>query len=152
MIWRCFIVIMFSIPWQIDDLGQEFIIPWYCSHALSHRYTLQWRHNDHDGVSIHRWHDCWLNRMFRRRSKKTYKLRVTGLCEGNSLVTNEFPGQRASNAENISIWWRHHINLSCATFCQLYRSCLKTYARFSRWPNYQSAIWSIGESESGQSI
>ena len=23
-------------------------------------------------------------------------------------VTGEFPAQRASNAENISIWWRHH--------------------------------------------
>ena len=46
--------------------------------------------------------------LFRRRSKKTSKLRVTGLCEGNSPVTGEFPTQRASNAENVSIWWRHH--------------------------------------------
>ena len=45
---------------------------------------------------------------FIHRSKKTSKLRVTGLCEGNSPVTGEFPAQRASNAENISIWWRHH--------------------------------------------
>ena len=45
----------------------------------------------------------------RRRSKKTSKLRVTGLCEGNSPVTGEFPAQRASNAENASIWWRHHV-------------------------------------------
>ena len=44
----------------------------------------------------------------RRRSKKTSKLRVTGLCAGNSPVTGEFPAQRASNAENGSIWWRHH--------------------------------------------
>ena len=43
-----------------------------------------------------------------RRSKKTLKLRVTGLCVGNSPVTGEFPAQRASNAENVSIWWRHH--------------------------------------------
>ena len=43
-----------------------------------------------------------------RRSKKTSKLCVTGLCEGNSPVTGEFPTQRASNAENVSIWWRHH--------------------------------------------
>ena len=41
-------------------------------------------------------------------SKKTSILRATGLCEGNSPVTGEFPTQRASNAENISIWWRHH--------------------------------------------
>ena len=31
------------------------------------------------------------------------KLRVTGLCEGNSPVTGEFPAQRASNAGNVSI-------------------------------------------------
>ena len=35
--------------------------------------------------------------------KKTSKLRVTGLCAGNSLATGEFPAQRASNAENGSI-------------------------------------------------
>ena len=45
----------------------------------------------------------------RRRSKKTSNPRVTGLCEGNSPVTGEFPTQRASNAENGSIWWRHHV-------------------------------------------
>ena len=44
----------------------------------------------------------------RRRSKKTSKLRVTGLCEENPLVTGGFPSQRASNAENVPIWWRHH--------------------------------------------
>ena len=43
-----------------------------------------------------------------RRSKKAPRLRVTGLCAGNSLVTGEFPAQRASNTENVSIWWRHH--------------------------------------------
>ena len=36
------------------------------------------------------------------------KLRVTGLCVGNSPGTGEFPAQMAGNAENISIWWRHH--------------------------------------------
>ena len=40
--------------------------------------------------------------------KEKSKLRVTDLCEGNSPVTSEFPTQRASNAENVSIWWRHH--------------------------------------------
>ena len=54
--------------------------------------------------------DCLLNRLFRRRSKKTSKLRVTGLCEGNSPVTGEFPVQRTSNVENVSIWWRHYDN------------------------------------------
>ena len=43
--------------------------------------------------------------------KITSKLRVTGLCAGNSPVTGEFPAQRDSNAENDSIWWRHHVFL-----------------------------------------
>ena len=46
--------------------------------------TLRWRHNDHAGVPNHQPHGCLLNRLFRRRSKKTSKLRVTGLCAGNS--------------------------------------------------------------------
>ena len=46
--------------------------------------TLRWRHNDHDGGSNHQPHGCLLNRLFRLKSKKTSKLRVTGLCVGNS--------------------------------------------------------------------
>ena len=72
--------------------------------------SLQWRHNGRDSVSNHQPHDCLLSRLFRRRSKKTSKLRVTGLCAGNSPATGEFPAQMASNAENVSIWWRHHVN------------------------------------------
>ena len=47
-------------------------------------YPLQWRHNERHGFSNHHQHDCLLNRWFIRRPKKTPKLRVTGLCEGNS--------------------------------------------------------------------
>ena len=32
----------------------------------------------------------------------------TALYEGISPVTGEFPVKRASNTENVSIWWRHH--------------------------------------------
>ena len=71
-------------------------------------YSLQWRNYGHDDVSNHQLHDCLLKRLFRRRSKKTSKLRVTGLCAWNSPVTGEFPAQSASNTENVSIWWRHH--------------------------------------------
>ena len=70
--------------------------------------TLRWRHNGGDSVSNHQLHDGLLNRLFGRRSKKTSKLCVTGLCVGNSPGTGEFPAQMASNAENVSIWWRHH--------------------------------------------
>ena len=61
------------------------------------------------GAPDHQPHNCLLNRLFKRRSKKTSKLRVTGHCAGNSPVTGEFPAQMASNAENVSIWWRHHV-------------------------------------------
>ena len=85
---------------------------------LTERYgrsLLQWRHNDHDGVWNHQPRGCLLNRLFSRRSKKTSKLRVTGLCARNSPVTGEFPAQMASNVENVSIWWRHHVyNVSVA--------------------------------------
>ena len=64
--------------------------------------TLQWRHNSRDDISNHQPYYFLLNRLFRRRSKKTSKLRVTSLCEGNSPVTDEFPAQRASNAEMFS--------------------------------------------------
>ena len=69
---------------------------------------LQWRHNGHDSVSNHQPYDCLLSRLFRHRLKQTSKLRVTGLCAGNSPETGEFPAQRASYAEKVSIWWRHH--------------------------------------------
>ena len=76
-----------------------------CTHFMG---SLQWRHNGRDGVSNHQPNRCLLNRLFRRKPKKTSKLRATGLCAGNSPVTGEFPAQMASNAENVSIWWRHH--------------------------------------------
>ena len=72
--------------------------------------ALQWRHNGRDGISYHQHHHCLLNCLFRRRSKKTSELRVTGLCVGNSPVTGEFLARMASHAENVSIWWRHHVH------------------------------------------
>ena len=86
------------------------ICAWHKSvyHVPGAFVTLQWRHNGRDSVWNHHSHDCLLNRSFRRRSKKTSKLCVTGLCAGNSPVTGEFPTQMACYSENVSIWWRHH--------------------------------------------
>ena len=72
--------------------------------------TLHWRQNDHDGVSNHQPHVCLLNRLFRRRSKKTSKLHVTGLCVGNS------PGRVKRVAccyDLLNCWW------FCMLFCKL---------------------------------
>ena len=63
-------------------------------------FALQWRHNERDDVSNQRRLDCLPNHLFRRRSEKTSKLCVTGLCQGNSPVTSEFCAQRSSNTEN----------------------------------------------------
>ena len=61
--------------------------------------TIQWRHKGRDGISNHQPHDCFLNCLFRRRSKKTSRLRITGLCVGNSQVAGEFPAQMPSYAK-----------------------------------------------------
>ena len=80
----------------------------FCTNCCKTFVTLQWRNNGRDSVSNHLPYDCLLNRLFRRRSTKTSKLRVTGLCAGNSPGIGEFPAQMTSDAENVSIWWRHH--------------------------------------------
>ena len=76
-----------------------------------HRVSLTWHYSDVimsaiasqiTSISIVY---CW----FRCRSKKTSKLHVKGRCAGNSSVTGEFPTQRASNTENVSIWWHHEM-------------------------------------------
>ena len=68
-------------------------------HPRSVRFPLQWRHDERDCVSNHRRLHCLLNCWLMRRSKKTSKLRVTGLCDVNSPVTGEFPAQQTSNAK-----------------------------------------------------
>ena len=70
----------FSIIIRLAAFASNVIVFW-----LVWLITLQWRHNVP--------HECFLNRLFRRRSQKTSKLRVTGLCEGNSPVTGEFPAK-----------------------------------------------------------
>ena len=70
--------------------------------------SLQWRHNERGSVSNNQRLHCLSNCRFRSISKKTSKF--TSLCAGNSPVTGEFPTQKARNAENVSIWWRHHVH------------------------------------------
>ena len=107
LFWMVHCGIYLCVIWSNFDGDTQFPDTFSFSRQ-QHDSPLQWRHNGHDSVSNHQPHDCLLNRLFRRWSKKTSKLRVTGLCAGNSLGTGEFPAQMASNAENVSIWWRHH--------------------------------------------
>ena len=72
---------------------------------------------------------------FRRRSKKIFKLRVTGLCAENSPGTGEFPAQMSSNAENVSIWWHHHDLNKCVKTCMYY-----TWFKVHPCKSYQSGV------------
>ena len=117
-------------------------LSWYKKTHTQHILadTLQWRHNERDGVSNRRRPHCLLTCWFRRRWKKTSKLRVTGA--GNSPVTGEFPAQKASYAENVSIWWCHHetcdANCGIRTYTQSQTDgqCKLIYERCSK-SNYK---------------
>ena len=100
------------------------------------RATLRWRHNGFDSVSNHQPHHCLLNRLFRRRSKETSKLRVTGLCAENSPGTGEFSAQMASNAESVSIWWRHHDLTDTGAF---------VWSLQCQWSNAEALHWRHNE-------
>ena len=41
--------------------------------------------------------------------RKHQSTRVTDLWAG--IHRGEFPAQMASNAESVSIWWRHHVDI-----------------------------------------
>ena len=74
--------------------------------------ALQWRHNERDGVSNHQPPDCLFSRLFKAQIKHQRPTNIKAPCHWPLWVeftgTGEFPAQRASNAENVSIWWRHH--------------------------------------------
>ena len=117
----------------------------HCQH-----FTLQWRHHGRDSGSNHQPHDCLLNRLFRSRSKKTSKLRVTGFCAGNSPATGEFPAQMSGYAENVSIWWRHHVNTNLWVMIQsqwcgnmyVWQMCgtFICWARYTHHMNYMTCL------------
>ena len=52
-----------------------------------HGLSIDTLHNERDGVLNHRRIDCLLNR-FKHRSKKTPKLRITGLCDRSPVDSN----------------------------------------------------------------
>ena len=101
---------------------------WVTKRPLDKYLPLQWRHNGRDGASNHQPHDCLLSCLFGCRSRKTSKLHITGLCAGNSQGTGEFPAQMASNAESVSIWWRHYVQTdSCVEMIKIPCIFVKVY-------------------------
>ena len=82
--------------------------------------SLQWRHNGRDGVSHHQPLDCVLNRLFRRRSKKTSELRVTGLCE----VKSPLPCGKISLGTVRSLLCANVLMGYCRVICWYRCACL----------------------------
>ena len=66
---------------------------------MSRNVSLRWRHNGCDGVSNHLPHGCLLNLLFGRRSKWTSKLRLTGLCVGNSPESGAWTNGPTNNRD-----------------------------------------------------
>ena len=127
--------------WISDYIPQLYMDAITCLGTLL--YPLQWRHDERDALSNHQHHDCLLKRLSRCISKKTSKLRVTVLREGNSPVTGEFPAQRASN---VSIWLRHPVYpdiikqiLICVNMVAVIRG-LKIYIAHVAMHYFQSTI------------
>ena len=98
-------------PWLLTSPSHQQLWHWLCEigSSLSFiRKTLQWHYNERHGISNHQPLDCLLNASFRCRFKENIKApHHWPLCRE---FTGDlwFPAQRASNAENVSISWRHH--------------------------------------------
>ena len=120
--------------WHVCDISLSLIIHiLFCEILIIYAHNqLQWHHNEHDGFSNHHCLHCLVNCLFRRSSKKTSKFCITGLCEGNSPVTCEFPAQRASNMEYISIWWHHHAILKDVFYDSKSSLCFASAVMYAR--------------------
>ena len=61
------------------------------------------------------------------------------LCAGNSLVTGEFPAQRANNAENVSIWWCHYVRHLSPHM----PAVVSGETQLSTWKMWPSVFWEL---------
>ena len=148
------IFVSYMVYWALDHFSGIFASSDYCFLLIMDMtccnvppLSLQWRHNECDGVSNHRRLHGLLKRLFRHRFRKTSKLCITSLCEGNSPVTHEFPSQRTKYAKNVSLWWRHHDSIGISwTKDNLHDDLEFTSGcfllHFVRWINHSSVEWS----------
>ena len=112
--------------------------------------SLHWRHNDHDCVSNHQPYGCLLNRLFRRRSKKTSKLRVTGLCVGNSPGPVDSPHKgpvtrKMFPFDDVIMYVQHLANHSAmhkTTLCHttIHLQCTVLFAYFFHTREYRTVL------------
>ena len=124
-----------------DTLTMQWHLRWFTNPAL------QWRHNERrHGVSNHQPHDCLLNRLFRRRSKKTSKLRVTGLCAGIHRWLVNFPHKGPVTRKMFPI---DDVIMHCDADAHRH-GCLVCTVGQRRWrtavshlPTWQGLVWCI---------
>ena len=76
----------------------------------------------------------------RLTSKKISNPVFQDLCDGNSPVTDRFPSQRASDAESISMSWRHR-TLSCWQNCVLNEGFKLSMFGFRLWHQSLEIYW-----------
>ena len=91
------------------------------------KLSLQWRHNGRDGVSI-----TGVSIVYSTvcSDADQRKHQSSASLEGNSPITSEFPSQWASNAENVSIWWRHHVAEEQSCLMKSYSLWQESYHNF----------------------
>ena len=106
--------------------------PYSCAYHLS---ALQWCHNGRLNMASQITSlTIVYSTVYSGADQRKYQICVTGLWAGKSPVTGEFPSQRASNAENVSIWWRHHASVRTSGYHSVYRSIgTSTHYHWSRF-------------------
>ena len=93
--------------WESDVSPRTWVIVKIIRNTYS-LIALQWHHNEHDDVSNHQPHRCLLKRLFKAQIKENIKAPRHWPLWGEFTSGRWIPTQRASNAENVPIWWRHH--------------------------------------------
>ena len=78
--------------------------------SQSHQ-TLQWRHNERDGISNHQPRDCLFNRLFKAQIKENIKAPRHWPSWGEFTGDRWIPRTKGQYHGKASIWWRHHEKL-----------------------------------------
>ena len=128
---KCWIIIS-QVLWHfylnaiLLEISKDNIHLRWKSYISNHcQISLQWRHNGCDSTSNHRHLDWFTQPFLQAKIKENMKV----LCHWSlwwefTGVTDEFPAQTASNAENVSIWWRHHGEGSSSKLGPIYHATL----------------------------
>ena len=114
-VWLLLMITSILFPLHSDSY---WIILWFTQLNHTAERCLWWRHNGPDGVWNHQPHDCLLNRLFGRRSKKTSNSAslafVRGIHRGSVNSQHKCPVTRkcfhftTSSCIDIDYFWKIH--------------------------------------------